>query len=648
MQDWRAQYLGLTTFPATLAVAEIDELFMLDDDIARMVGARRTPLTRLGLVLQIGFLRLTGRSLNSVQVIPPAVLTRAGQAADISAPQLASIRSIYRRRMTLYQHQQAAMAALAFRDYGNASERALTGHLRRMATQSFDSAALTRQAMIWLFEHRWVLPGQSRIEDRVAAAQAYVTRSIRAELMQTVGGQCVQRWVQDLSAVHDEQTGETLFEWLRKPTTGTSQINIAEAAQRLDALRNLGADRLSLGALPITGMRHYASGMATQKVQTLALLREPRRTVEIGCWLRLHLLQLNDVVLEQVSRRIGDLWREAHETVETRAFRELEVYRAGVNAIRRALGDPSLSDAALRATVATAIAPLPVATTGTGRAQAIRAEMAARPARLRALLKAVSGLSLAYVDDHPLGIAMTTLGGVYAKDETGLAALSTPFAATPRALVEAASTAEERLAAYEVAAALLLKRSLRNGAASSVDSIKHRSLADQLMPPAQWLKHKGSFARTQALPKTLEGYLSNYKATLTAQVTALDAAITAGDIGLREDRLRIPKLKALGEGPEVRATRRALFGAVGAVQLPDILIEIDALTHFSWILLGRQPASTTELTLVYCALLGLGTMQSAASVSRMVAGVSDDQIEHVMRQIIASGQLRAASALIQT
>jgi hypothetical protein len=122
-------------------------------------------------------------------------------------------------------------------------------------------------------------------------------------------------------------------------------------------------------------------------------------------------------------------------------------------------------------------------------------------------------------------------------------------------LVEAASTAEERLAAYEVATALLLKRSLRNGAASSVDSIKHRSLSDQLMPSAQWLKHKGSFARAQALPKTLEGYLGDYKATLTAQVTALDAAITAGDIGLREDRLRIPKLKALGEGPEVRATR---------------------------------------------------------------------------------------------
>ena len=96
MQDWRAQYLGLTTFPITLTGAELDELFTLGDDIARVVGARRTALTRLGLVLQIGFLRLTGRSLNSVQVIPPAVLARAGQAVDIAAPHLASIRSIYR------------------------------------------------------------------------------------------------------------------------------------------------------------------------------------------------------------------------------------------------------------------------------------------------------------------------------------------------------------------------------------------------------------------------------------------------------------------------------------------------------------------------------------------------------------------------
>ena len=36
MQDWRAQYLGLATFPTNLAVAEIDEFFTLGDVIAQV------------------------------------------------------------------------------------------------------------------------------------------------------------------------------------------------------------------------------------------------------------------------------------------------------------------------------------------------------------------------------------------------------------------------------------------------------------------------------------------------------------------------------------------------------------------------------------------------------------------------------------
>lgn len=98
------------------------------------------------------------------------------------------------------------------------------------------------------------------------------------------GKQCVQRWVQALSAIQDEASGEALFEWLRKPVAGMSQANIAGVTQRLDMLRSLGADKLSLTALPIAN-RRSARGMATQKVQTLALLREPRRTARsvAGC-----------------------------------------------------------------------------------------------------------------------------------------------------------------------------------------------------------------------------------------------------------------------------------------------------------------------------------------------------------------------------
>ena len=86
-----------------------------------------------------------------------------------------------------------------------------------------------------------------------------------------------------------------------------------------------------------------------------------------------------------------------------------------MSAIRRALSDPALTDAGLRTKVATAIAPLPTATIGSARAHAIRAEMATRPARLRALLKTASSLNLDYGDDHPLGIATTAPGRIHFK-----------------------------------------------------------------------------------------------------------------------------------------------------------------------------------------------------------------------------------------
>jgi hypothetical protein len=41
----------------------------------------------------------------------------------------------------------------------------------------------------------------------------------------------------------------------------------------------------------------------------------------------------------------------------------------------------------------------------------------------------------------------------------------------------------------------------------------------------------------------------------------------------------------------VEPARQALARALGDVQFPEVLIEIDGLTQFSWILLGRYPVN---------------------------------------------------------
>ncbi|WP_416153205.1 DUF4158 domain-containing protein [Thalassobaculum sp. OXR-137] len=78
MESWRQQFLGLDAVPASLTLAEIEFFFAPTEQDQAFVGNRRRPLTRLGLILQIGFLRLTGRPLSAFERLPAAVLSCGG------------------------------------------------------------------------------------------------------------------------------------------------------------------------------------------------------------------------------------------------------------------------------------------------------------------------------------------------------------------------------------------------------------------------------------------------------------------------------------------------------------------------------------------------------------------------------------------
>ena len=79
MESWRQSYLGCETVPASLTEAEIAWFFSLDDRTRPVVEQRRRSLTRLGLILHIGFLRLSGRPLSAVERLPAAVLGSSRQ-----------------------------------------------------------------------------------------------------------------------------------------------------------------------------------------------------------------------------------------------------------------------------------------------------------------------------------------------------------------------------------------------------------------------------------------------------------------------------------------------------------------------------------------------------------------------------------------
>jgi hypothetical protein len=71
MDSWHAIFLGRRHLPREVTAFEIEMFFQFSAEEARIIEERRRPELKWGLALQIGFLRMSGRLLDAVRMVPP-------------------------------------------------------------------------------------------------------------------------------------------------------------------------------------------------------------------------------------------------------------------------------------------------------------------------------------------------------------------------------------------------------------------------------------------------------------------------------------------------------------------------------------------------------------------------------------------------
>jgi hypothetical protein len=107
-------------------------------------------------------------------------------------------------------------------------------------------------------------------------------------------------------------------------------------------LRELGADEGDWADIAEARLYHYARLMLRRKPAALRRLREPRRTVELACFLRWQLLRSTDTLLDLADHRIVDLWRAAREHVEAVVSLKLASYQRVIASVIALADDPSV------------------------------------------------------------------------------------------------------------------------------------------------------------------------------------------------------------------------------------------------------------------------------------------------------------------
>jgi TnpA family transposase len=640
LDDLHRHYLGWERFPENLTDSEIEVFFTLSEEEHRAVRGRRRSVNRLAIALQIGFMRMTGQPLNSVEIITPRVLGHIGSELGTDVPRLASIRALYRRRRTLFEHQVAAKQILGLSDLTAHGERALNGFIRREAGEQFTTADLTRAARGWLADHQYIQLPERRLRTLVVAARRQHEAAVLDVAFAKIGHAQSQDWPAKL--LETMPNGKTKLEWLRDGPTSRKSKGLKDQIAKINFLKALGADNLDLRIS--TGLlKSLARIMLYCKPTALRRRRGDRTTLELACFLRLQLLRLTDDGLDMIDYRVTDLWRQARDRSAESLANELGRHQRLILHLMALANDNDISDAAVRDRMREMLQPHLPSESSTTQVGRIRHELVTASKGANELLRAAAEIKIDVAPTHPLAQAMTTLA--YAGTSCLPKGTPNPFGRTWAHFIDQ-SDREAAMGAYRAATLLLLKRSLRNGQASVADSLEHQAPENRLIHKAKWLKERARYLRYVSAPDNPEAAIRWIKDELALALKALDAALSRGDIRIENDLLVVPRLKAAPQDDRLDAIRRALFAGVGKIQLPDLLIEVDAVTRFSWAVLGRSPRDEHELVILYAALIALGSDLTAADMARMTQNIEEAAIGVMMRRIEADGRLPAANRLV--
>lgn len=293
MNDWHTTCLGLKRLPRELSGFEIEAFFNFSAAERRVIEERRKPGLMLGLALQIGFLRMSGRLLEAVGVVPPALWRHLGDQFNVVAPDLASLRAMYRRRRTLFEHQDVACTTLGFQPLTEAQRRALVRVLRDELSRTIDRQRLLGFARRWLYKHRLLVPRERDlrmlIRKAVRSHEAVLARSI----LETVKPLLRAEWYGTLTEPRPD--GMTTQTWLWAAPAKHSTRQIDSLLERIDCRYRLGVDH-QLTDLPDAILRRYARRLASRPPAVGARIGEPVRTIEVATLLALRRALRNGTV----------------------------------------------------------------------------------------------------------------------------------------------------------------------------------------------------------------------------------------------------------------------------------------------------------------------------------------------------------------
>jgi hypothetical protein len=498
MQSWHTTYLGLKDLPRELSAFELQAFFTYSRAEREVIDARYGAPHKLGLALHMGFLRLSGRSLSAVRIVPVSLWTHLGKELGVRPPELASLKAMYARGRTLFDHRQLAQDALGFRLPTEHQNRAFLRVLRDEAARLSDKDQLLVFARRWLYDHKLLIENNRGLRTQIVAALDLLETQTGELIAATVPSDMLDKWRRTLSQLRPD--GQTQQSWLWEAPAKHSTVQIAQVFERIDLLYSLDVHQ-HLGTLSDLIVRRYARQLANRPPSVGARIKEPRRTVEVACFLRYCLFTTTDQAILMIQRRVTDLWRMAREEVPD-TVNWAVLYKKLVTDLAALTEQGELADDQLRQRVVELV-QLSQQAKPPSRASLVRERLFEGIRPVRSLLAEIGKLPWQVDEDNPVLAALKQLLKLYADKARELPIeISAPSLGRVWSAAIAGDDRDKAMRALEVATLFSLRRAVRNGSVWVDHSLVFRGRArwfcriGQLSPSAYATRLSNKFPIT--------------------------------------------------------------------------------------------------------------------------------------------------------
>jgi hypothetical protein len=181
----------------------------------------------IGAALQFGFVGMTGTTLRSLEYVPAPVLRHLGRQFKQPVPDIATLRTLYRRRRTRFEHQRWAIKQWGLRDFDSAAEQQIIDHLRARTNATLSRGRLELAAREWLYRAYVDIPRPRAITVLVRGVVQSVALQDHRDLRRFMTEFTLQGFIKELLSPRPGDA-MTHLEWLRRPPRRRSMKTLLE------------------------------------------------------------------------------------------------------------------------------------------------------------------------------------------------------------------------------------------------------------------------------------------------------------------------------------------------------------------------------------------------------------------------------------